>query len=298
MKYSLSRFIKNLKFLMKYNLNAEHDKLKLDILKSVEDIYYYEVLDKEKEKHRYMLDVLNYDKTIDLLLNQPKSFCRFGDGEIEIMMEHDIPFQKYDEELKNIMLKILESNNENLYVGINYNYFHSVDSLNETNKNFYLLYAKKYRDFLLEHCNKNRQYIAAGFTQLYMGLSKFDYNIFFKRVKLLFKDKELVIVAGNGVIEKLKFDIFELARNKEYIKAPNVNAFSEFDNLLKEAFAYPPDKKTFVFILGPCAKALVYKLTENGYMAWDVGHLAKDYDAYMRHIEKNKKNIDKFFRPD
>ena len=63
MKYSLSRFIKNLKFLMKYNLNAEHDKLKLDILKSVEDIYYYEVLDKEKEKHRYMLDVLNYDKT-------------------------------------------------------------------------------------------------------------------------------------------------------------------------------------------------------------------------------------------
>lgn len=33
-------------------------------------------------------------------------------------------------------------------------------------------------------------------------------------------------------------------------------------------------------------------------MAWDVGHLAKDYDAYMRHIEKNKKNIDKFFRPD
>ena len=106
MKYSLSRFIKNLKFLMKYNLNAEHDKLKLDILKSVEDIYYYEVLDKEKEKHRYMLDVLNYDKTIDLLLNQPKSFCRFGDGEIEIMMGNNIPFQKYNEELKNIMLKI------------------------------------------------------------------------------------------------------------------------------------------------------------------------------------------------
>ena len=176
MKYSLKRFLKNLKFLLKHDLDKKDKDLKVDILKSVEDIYYYEILDKEKEKHRYMLDVLNYDKTIDLLLNQPKNFCRFGDGEIEIMMGNNIPFQKYNEELKNIMLKILESNNENLYVGINYNYFHSIDNFNETNKNFYLLYAKKYRDFLLKHCNKNRKYIAAGFTQLYMGLNNFNYK--------------------------------------------------------------------------------------------------------------------------
>lgn len=298
MKYSLKRFLKNLKFLLKHDLDKKDKDLKVDILKSVEDIYYYEILDKEKEKHRYMLDVLNYDKTIDLLLNQPKSFCRFGDGEIEIMMGNNIPFQKYNEELKNIMLKILESNNENLYVGINYNYFHSIDNFNETSKNFYLLYAKKYRDFLLKHCNKNRKYIAAGFTQLYMGLSNFNYNIYFEKARLLFKNRELVIFAGDGVLNKLKYDIFELAKSKEYIKAPNINAFSEFDNLLNKALEYPPDKKTFVFILGPCAKALVYKLAEKGYMAWDIGHLAKDYDAYMRGIDKTEKNIVEFFKPD
>ncbi len=33
-------------------------------------------------------------------------------------------------------------------------------------------------------------------------------------------------------------------------------------------------------------------------MAWDIGHLAKDYDAYMRGIDKNEENIVEFFKPD
>ena len=60
----------------------------------------------------------------------------------------------------------------------------------------------------------------------------------------------------------------------------------------------PPNKKIFVFILGPTANALVYKLSQKGYIAWDIGHLAKDYDAYMKKIEKNEKNIFEFFKPD
>ena len=39
MKYSLSRFIKNLKFLMKYSLNEKEENLKFEILSSIEDIY-------------------------------------------------------------------------------------------------------------------------------------------------------------------------------------------------------------------------------------------------------------------
>lgn len=298
MKYSLRRLFKNLKFLMKYDLNEVNEDLKLDVLKSVEDIYRYEILDKEKDDKEYMLDVLNYDRTIELLLNFPKSFCRFGDADIEIMMGNNYPYQKYDERLKNIMLEILEKNDDKLYVGINYNYFHSIANFNDFNRKFYILYASKYRNFLLKHCNNERQYIAAGFTQLYTVLVDYNYSDYFKKVKLLFKDKELVIVAGQGVLDKLQFDIFELAKSREYIQAPNLHAFSEFDNLLNAALDFPPDKKTFVFILGPCAKALVYKLTQKGYIAWDIGHLAKDYDAYMRGIEKNEKNIVEFFRPD
>lgn len=33
-------------------------------------------------------------------------------------------------------------------------------------------------------------------------------------------------------------------------------------------------------------------------MAWDIGHLAKDYDAYMRGIDKTEGNIAEFLKPD
>ena len=56
--------------------------------------------------------------------------------------------------------------------------------------------------------------------------------------------------------------------------------------------------KTFAFILGPCSKVLVYMLSREGRLAFDIGHLAKDYDFYMKGYERNSKNIREFYRPD
>ena len=46
------------------------------------------------------------------------------------------------------------------------------------------------------------------------------------------------------------------------------------------------------------AKVMVMDLTTLGYMAWDIGHFAKDYNAFMTKSEKNKENIAKFWAPD
>ena len=239
MKYSLSRFIKNLKFLMKYSLNEKEENLKFEILSSIEDIYIYRISNSKSILNNRLLKVLDHEKTLDLLLTKPKSFCRFGDGEIELCMGNGIPFQKYNPDLQKILLEILQTNN-NMYVGVDYNYFSCINLLTDTVKKFQINNAKKYRNFLIEVCNKERCYIATGFTQLYLMYNSFDYDYYYKKVKNLFKDRELVIFAGDGVLDKLKYDIFELAKSKEYIKAPNINAFSEFDNLLNKALEYPP----------------------------------------------------------
>lgn len=39
---------------------------------------------------------------------------------------------------------------------------------------------------------------------------------------------------------------------------------------------------------------MVFELTRRGYIACDIGHLLKDYDAYMRKEESNED----FFAPD
>ena len=298
MKYSLSRFIKNIKFLMKYNLNDKEETLKFEILSSVEDIYLYRILDSKRILNNRLLKVLNHEKTLDLLIAKPKSFCRFGDGELELCMGNGIPFQQYDSDLQKTLLEILQNDNDHMYVGVDYNYFSCLNELTETVKKFQINNAKKYRNFLMKQCYKERTYIATGFTQLYLMYNNYDYDNYYTKVKNLFKDKELVIFAGTGILSNLKYDVFELARSKEYINAPKNNAYNDIKILLKAAYNYPPDKKTFVFILGPTSNVLVYNLAQKGYMAWDIGHLAKDYDAYMRGIEKNEKNIVDFFKPD
>ena len=298
MRYSLIRFFRNLKYLMKYSLKEDKENLKVNILSSVEDVYFYRILNYTDDIRNKVLKVLDHEKTLSLLLEHPKSFCRFGDGELEICMGNGIPFQKYEPRLQKILLQILQNNTENMYVGIDYNYFSPIYNFTETVKSFQILHTSKYRDFLTRICCKSRVYIASGFTILYLIYKEYDYDNYYNRIKELFRNKELIIIAGEGVLDKLKYNVFELAKSREHIVTSSVNAFSEFDNLLQLAYEYPPNKKIFVFILGPTANALVYKLSQKGYIAWDIGHLAKDYDAYMKKIEKNEKNIFEFFKPD
>ena len=43
---------------------------------------------------------------------------------------------------------------------------------------------------------------------------------------------------------------------------------------------------------------MIPQLTEDGYMCWDVGHLAKYYDTYMHGKILSEDEIKKFYAPD
>ena len=288
--------LRNIKYLTQVSL-AERDREQMfQTLLRAEDLYIYEMQDLENKD---TLQVLDYEETVSLLVNNPQSFCRFGDGEIVLMKGESIPFQEYDAELAEGLKKILSDNDNNktMYVGINYNYFHSTRQLNEFNRKFYLTEVKPYRDFLNKICNRDRIYIAAGFNQLYMALENYDYKKHYNNLIQLLKDKEIVLFSGKGIVDKLKYNIFEHAKSCIYETGPIKNAFSEFDSLMERARKYPKTK-VLCFILGPASKVLVSSLDQEGYMAWDIGHLAKDYDAYCQNIEKTDDNIIDFYKPD
>ena len=84
-------------------------------------------------------------------------------------------------------------------------------------RDFYITNAKKYRRFLLQHCYRNRKYIAAGFNQLYAAFESYDYDAYYSKIKELFRDKKIVIFSGIGVLDKLEYDVFEYAKIKEYV---------------------------------------------------------------------------------
>ena len=222
MKYSLRKLWKNINFLMKYNL----EDVKVDILDEVEDMYVH------KDYYDKGLKILNSDETVELLLKEPKSFCRFGDGEALLMQGKDIPFQKYDKRLADLMFDILKENNDKLYVGLSYLLFsYDRSRVSDFNKKWSVLKSKKYRDFWVENCNHDRLYIDAAFNQKFVTSSNYDFSTYYSKIKQLFANRNMVIFVGEGVLDKISYDIFELANSKEFVYGPSKNAFSELEIL-------------------------------------------------------------------
>lgn len=186
MRYSIACFIKNfinnIKFLIKYDLKT----VKYEMYISSYENVLYAINDSKNKNKLPLLNILSFQETVELLLKEPKSFCRFGDGEFELINGKSISFQKYDKRLGTALQSILESKNKELYIGIN-DYFHINSGLNMFNKKFYFDKAPAYRKMLLQYCDRKNLYINAGFNQTYILLEKFNYEEYYKKLKIYLK---------------------------------------------------------------------------------------------------------------
>ena len=296
-KWSLKRFAYNLYWLGKYNMEEREFDAAYKIKDELLEECARELEDYKKEL--VQLHVLDGRQTIALLASHPKSFTRYGDGEIHIMEGQDQPFQKYDPALAQKMLDILAKKRDDVYVGLNHAYWESPNSYSQRNRKFYRVRATGYRRFFTEHCEKESLYLdAACFGAYYRYGDEFDFESHYERIRELFRGKKVAIVAGEGVFEKLEHNVFDRAEAQLIIHGPRIHAFSQYEQLLEQVDKTVPKDYLVCLILGQTATAMVPDLTDMGYMAWDVGHLAKDYDAYMKKTEKTQKNMDAFWAPD
>ena len=143
----------------------------------------------------------------------------------------------------------------------------------------------------------DKTYIAAGFNQMYIVSDDQDLTDYYEKIKELFRNRDLVIFVGQGVLDSLDHDVFAYANSKEFVYGPSRNAFCMYDELYEKACSYDKNK-TLCFILGPASKALVCSLAKEGYQAWDIGHLAKDYDYFCKKRAKTAQQVATFFAPD
>lgn len=289
-------FLSNIRFLTKYRLNQKFDDYLFQAKDEILDDMVYEY--DENKQNLKKLKILDEKQTVDLLMSAPKSFVRFGDGEINLMKGISQPFQKYEKSLVDLLYQILNEKQENLYIGLNKSYFQSAFNLYERGK-YFRLYGTEFRRFFLEQCNPHNVYIDAAFTVAYFSyLEDYDYKAHYERMTGLFKGKKIAVVCGEGVIEKLQYDVFQFAEEKIIIHGPSKHAFDSYMDIIEKIRANVPKNHILCFILGMAGKAMIKELTDDGYMAWDIGHMAKDYDYYMRNVEKTIENRTIFYAPD
>lgn len=290
----LKNILRNINYLSKHSLWDQREEDIVYLTNKILDDGIYEYSLDLKEYKKYI--ILDKWESIDYISKTGLSFVRFNDGEINLMKGIDQPFQKYDRILVNIMFKMLRETNDKILVGINRDYFSSLYYLEHNG--YIRRHAYDFRQFLHEYCNFDRTYIDASCTFWIFGEHSEESEKFWDTWKEMFRDKSITIVCGEGILDKLQYDVFELCKEKKFIYGPKKNAWSEHNRIITDITSKVDKDTLIVFILGMAGKAMIYEVTELGYTAWDIGHLAKGYDTYMKNTEYSPENISRFFAPD
>lgn len=119
----------------------------------------------------------------------------------------------------------------------------------------------------------------------------------FQKLKTLFNGRKVLVVAGETVFKNITHDFFDGATHKEILLAPRINAWRHFDEIFNKILSYPEDM-VVALILGPTATVLAYELSKRGRIAYDIGHVPKDYDAFMKNADRSSAAIQKFYAAD
>ena len=296
-------FRNNINLLMKVPIQEKDERNMLQTFHMVADEYLYALTDPAVKKP-WKPNILTSDETKDLIFSATpplKSFCRFGDGELLLAQNKPIGFQEADPKLAIKLQQILSDEGDTCYVGLPkwyYSYSRPKD-FQSPGRRWHILTSKICREAMDKYCNRNKTYINAGFiSSVYKSGATIQFcEEHYKRIKSFFKGKNLVIFAGENILAKLKYNIFDEATDIKYVSAPRINAFRVFNQIVEIALKFPKDY-ILCFILGPTATVLAYELSKLGYVAYDIGHMAKDYNAFMNRLPHDSQEMINFFMPD
>lgn len=220
-----------------------------------------------------ILDTLNY------ILAHNSSVARFGDGEMDIITGHSIPYQDYDENLANELKDIISSeSNESLVVCLS-DVFEGLDRYNQSAVDFWKQHLNNNYIYYKSLC-KAPWYGSTFISRPYMDLvDKSLSNMYFKNIKNLWDERDILIVEGVNSRSGVGNDLFDNANSVERIICPSKNAYSKIDEI-ESLIEMHAENKLVLLILGPTAKVLAKRLSIKKIQAIDMGHIDSEYEWF------------------
>lgn len=224
--------------------------------------------------------VMNTDETLKRIINDRCSVSRFGDGEFSLIYGESLKFQTNSPEISKRLREILISNKKNHIVCIP-NVFENMEWATDNARKYWMKYLNLNRSKIYKIINMNKIYYDTQVTRLYIDIKdKSKVENRFNLVKSLWNNREVVIVEGEKSRLGIGNDLFNGCKSIERIICPSINAFSKYDEILKEV--KKQDKSKLILIaLGPTATILAYDLANAGYQAIDIGHIDIEYEWYL-----------------
>lgn len=225
--------------------------------------------------------------TLEFLINNRKSFSRFGDGELNLINGCGIGFQDADTRLGNELKRVLISEDDNCKIGLP-NIFNGMTQMRFDAKCFWLYKVvmnwKKWKRIIPQ-----KVYLDSLTSRFFMDSNSREQSIkIFSLWKKLWENRKVVIVEGEFSKLGVGNDMFENAKNVRRIICPSNNAFAKYDKILN--CVNKQEKECLILIaLGPTASILAFDLSRLGYQAVDIGHLDLEYE-WMK-VGVHKKSV-------
>ena len=247
----------------------------------------YELFDERamEDKEWYPV-ILSEDITIEKIINEKKSLARFGDGEFATIMgrvRHKFQTD-INTSLQTHLKEVLESEEENLLIGIADNYG-NLDRYNEQAKREIRRYLK--REVRKEHLTLLKQdkiyynaYVTRPYVMYVDNMTDMP-KVRFENLKRIWDGRECIIVEGKLTRTGIGNDLLDNAKTVRRIIGPVENAYSAYESILQACLNQDKDK-LFLLALGPTATVLAYELCRRGYQAVDIGHIDLEYEWFLR----------------
>lgn len=250
------------------------------------------LMDSLKLRRNNKLKIMDSRETIAYILKNGCSVSRFGDGELSIILENgEIGFQRYDPLLSELLQKVLKNPKNNLLICLPLP-INSVKGMTKKAKRFWnswLLGGGNRKNLIETMLLENR----GGYGNTQISRPYMDYKDksrageIFSLLKLLWKDRDLLIVEGDQTKMGVGNSLFNGAKSIIRILAPATNAFAVYDRIKDEIQKYV-GSRLVLLALGPTATVLSWDLASSGIQILDIGHIDVEYEWYLANaIEKN-----------
>ena len=238
--------------------------------------------------------VLSIERTINEIIGKNLSVIRFGDGELSLIDNQDLGFQTRNPVLAKRLLEIIQSNDPGLMLCIP-GMWENIDGFNKREFWFALHHTFRYTSTWLKILDPNRVYGDTFITRLYLTFKdKARSGDLFKKIFSLWQNRDTILIEGEKSRLGVGNNMFRNTKSLRRILAPAENAFSRYEEIKAEALKI--DKNCVILLsLGPTAKVLAYDLYKLGYRVIDIGHIAMEYEMFLRGETKIIKVPGKYF---
>ena len=224
--------------------------------------------------------VLSVHETLELIIKEHYSISRNGDGELNIMMGRDIPFQRKNERLANILIEAHRAEIPRYISGLP-NVFDGYNHLGPKAQLYFrnFLHANRYCWYKLATASR---YADANVTRFYLNhIDKEQSKWQITRLQQIWEDQKVILVGGEMSRLGVGNDLFARAKSVRRVIGPAENAFDVYDKLMDCVKQNASKDDLIMLALGPTATAMAYELAKAGYWAVDIGHIDIEYEWYL-----------------